>query len=417
MRTVTTLCLLLLIALLADVRGDDGAILFSNEIVLENVDPTGQRTVDDSFVALVSDALNLVGQPATPIVASAYTSGSDVVVFSNAWSVGDTATVESEIASINSTFESWREQTNAQLNSLISEASLQYYGRQPSVVNVTNSCRFWGSPVNPQSQYACLRNISTTFLVPQADQNAQSRLVATLCTMLPTNCGLITADGSPTTEVVTITSSTGSVVSSTTYQRIDITILAYDRNAVLATLVNFARYASVLNPLNIAYIRVAGVQVYYEGDIPQLTIRGVTTSDCVGNLWYLIFLIILVPVVIIASQRFYMMGRVSGIKSVKESEQDIRAGVHLSVTPWNAFPGVAAPAGYGGAQLPGYNTAGPWGPPAGVMQQMGPQQGQWDGAGTAAQQWGPPQPQPQASSQWGGPGLRQLNSYAPQLQQ
>ncbi|CCW66103.1 unnamed protein product [Phytomonas sp. Hart1] len=60
-------------------------------------------------------------------------------------------------------------------------------------------------------------------------------------------------------------------------------------------------------------------------------------SQCVGHFWYFIFFIILIPISLCLSVVFYRRGLESGKRSIRESENDIRAGVRLSLNPWSLY--------------------------------------------------------------------------------
>lgn len=361
-------CLIAVVLVLADglLRTGSGqtiSLSFSNEMILQDAVKGANFTVTDEFESAVSDAVNVAAGSSVPITTTVYSVPPHLVLLSNAWSTGTTADVESEIHSLGETFASWRETTGGSVYSSLNELCLSNIGRQPAVIDVTDSCSYYDDSVVPDALSACNRSLSLTFLSPQIASPNATRLREVLCSILDTDCGLITCSttGSEAVTTYQATLSPNEVLTPimTVYTVMTCSIQAENRNRALVTVVNYASSASALSSQQISYIRAGGIQVYYEGQEPRLTFVG-TTSQCLPHYWYLIFLIILVPLILIVGQRIYLWGRRSGKKSIRDYEKDIRAGVHLSGNPWGAYggaggarlppPGYGPPANYGGVQ-------------------------------------------------------------------
>lgn len=312
---------------LCRVSAQSVSLAFNNEIVLQNAVANTDFTVSDIFVNAIGSAINSAAS-STAITTNVYTLDPHLVIVSNSWSTGTADTASANVAALQTTYAGWRSGGNSNINSLLNAICLNNIGRQPTLIDYIDNCTFGNSLIQPKSQNACLRNLSTSIITTLSNATL---VRATLCSFLPTDCSLIVSNGVTS---VTLTSNSISKV----YQNMSFSVYAYDRNSVLITLVAYAQHASAVSSLGVEYIQINGIDVYYKGDPPTLTTAG-TSSECVQKMWYLIFLIVLIPVILIVSQRFYLWGRLSGKNSIKKSERDVRAGVHLSATPWGNMNG------------------------------------------------------------------------------
>lgn len=406
MRYLGVLVLLLFAPIL--VKGDV-SLTFYGDIVLQNVINSSVTTVNSTLSnALIAAVASAAGAPAS-LTSQVYAAAPNLVIMSTMWSTGSQSTVETAVATVNTTYQSWASGGDASISGALSHACVTSFGVQPTLVRYAQNCTYWAEEVPASTSKTCLRNLSLTFYTGYNSQSdARASLKAALCAFLPTECSLITYGALSTTQV-TVSGST-----STLYV-MPFTVMSVDRDATLATLVFYAQFASLLISQNITYILAGGVQVFYHGAAQSFAIAG-TQAQCVQQMWYLIFLIILVPVILIVSHRLFYYGRASGKRSVKNAERDIRAGVHISAAPWGNFgaggnAGAGAgymygpPQGYGAGGYGGGGGGGApqggagFGPPPG-----GPQSYFAQPSATGAQGWGNQQygSQQYGNQQYGG---------------
>lgn len=418
---------------------DNISLVFNNEIILRDAVNGVDFIITEDFQAAVATAVNTAAGTSTPITTSVYSVPPHLALFSSAWATGSAPNVEAEIKALNETYMDWRETPGSSIYASLNELCLSNIGRQPSVIDVTNTCSFYNDIIMPNAISACNRSLSLTFLSRSSPSNA-SALKDVLCRVLDTDCGLITCvdAGSETitTYLETVSPKEGLQPIVTMYGVMSCDVAAEDRNAALVTLVSFANFASVLSSQQISYIRAGGVQIYYEGREPRLGYEG-TTVQCLPHYWYLIFFIILVPIILIAAQRFYLWGRKAGRKSIRDYEKDIRAGVHLSNNPWGAYGAGGMPMPQplypqqGGVQPPGGMVMSPQGggggwpsmrtPAAAAAAAGQPSYGQWQMGGYQGQQeqqrWAPSNGNQYGDQQLGNTAQRQMQQpWSPQQQ-
>lgn len=418
MRSLVFVVLLVLCAV-ADVRvaHADIALDFTSEILLQNAVLNSSYNVTDAFLSSVEGILqDSLG--ASTLSARVYKAYPHLVVSSEVWYSGATATVETSVATINATYQDLASGGSRAMDvsGKLSYLCMRSIGQQPTVVNYTNNCSFFDQTIPPTSPSStCLRNLSVAIYTNSSDPSAMR---TALCSFLPTDCELIT-NATATPVSVTISGTAVSVY------LMPFAITSQDREATLALLVAYANYASFLVEQKIVYILVNGVRVFYQGDMQQLWTTG-TMGQCVQRMWYLIFLIILVPVILIISQQMFYWGRRSGRRSVKNAEADIRAGVSRSMNPWASYAAAGyqygPPQGYPGGYPGGFSggnemqmQGNPFMQQGGQPQQLygqqfgGPQQfnnaqQQQQYGGYQQQQFGgPPQATPQPQQQYGFP--------------
>lgn len=353
-------------------KADNVAINFNNEIVLWNVlEDNTSFAITQEFTDAVASALRVASGLST-LDAHLYSVPPHLMILSNYWTQGTSAQVESAVHDANETFVAWSVGGGDAITSDLNRLAVINIGRQPNLVNVTNSCQFWQQSIIPPPPTACLRNLSVTFYTSNANSDG---LQTSLCQLLPTPCGLIT-----------FTASSFDVTERLNLMTFD--IAAGNRDSVLVTLVYYATHTSLLSANNIAYILVDGVQVYYQGDAPVLSYDG-TSSECMSHFWYLIFLIILAPVIVIVSYKCYVWGEISGRKKVMESEKDIRAGVHLTFMQWPRNAGIPGylQGGVGQWMDPSAQSNRGYYPQPSLYTQSSVQGGQQGWGGGAVMQW------------------------------
>ncbi|KPA78996.1 hypothetical protein ABB37_05542 [Leptomonas pyrrhocoris] len=355
---------------------DNLALDFTSNIVLENAVLNTTFNVTGNFTSSVAELLqNSFGSSA--LKARVFNVYPHLVVSTEAWYSGAASSVETSVNTINTTYEKLAADDSlaVDVSGKLSHLCMRNIGQQPTVVDYTNNCSFFNEALAPGAvNSTCPRNLTVSIYTNNSDPVSMR---TALCNFLPTDCDLIT---NVTASQVSVTINGTQVL----VYLMPFTITAQDREATLTLLVAYAHYASFLVEQKIVYILVNGVRVFYQGDMQQLWAVG-TMSQCAQRMWYLIFLIILVPVILILSQQMYYWGRRSGKRSIKNAEKDIRAGVHLSNMPWANFgssgyqygPPQGYPGGYGGAEL--QQQVNPY-----MQQSLNPPQ-------FYGQQWGGPQ--------------------------
>ncbi|CAJ1026434.1 hypothetical protein NXY56_003228 [Leishmania guyanensis] len=362
--------LVLFLVTLGFVNGDV-SFNFNGMIVLKNATLNTDFVVTTSFVDLITSTLQDAAHPRAPLMTVVQSVPPHLVILLNMWYTGTPTDVQTAISNINGTYMRWANGDALNASGALSYACMTNIGQQPTVIKYTNSCSFWNAPLPPSSAETCSRNLSLLFYTADLSElDPRARLKSALCTFLSTDCDLISYGDLAVAQI----NLRGSL---TTVHVMPFTVLSQNREATLATLVTYAQYASVLVEYNITYILADGVQVFFKGFSPQLSTLG-TFEKCAAQMWYLIFLIILVPVIFMVSHRMFLRGRVSGKRSIAKSERDIRAGVHLNSMPWANFGG-----GGGYQYYPQQVYSGGYGGGDGSQQV---------GGGDATQENAPPQP-------------------------
>ncbi|KAG5477661.1 hypothetical protein LSCM1_04954 [Leishmania martiniquensis] len=330
----------------SDIINGDISANFNGMIVMENATVYSRFEVTDNFSAMVTEVLRLAAQPPSPLMAMAYNLPPHLVIMLNMWCTGTPNEVETQIDKINKTYLKWSAGDNANINGALNHLTVTSINQQPTLIKYTNYCMSWNDLLPPGSAETCWRNLSLTFYTAITSQpDPRASLQSALCSFLPTDCELIGYGELARVQIPF----NGTIV---TVNAMPFTVLSADREATLAMLVTYAQLTSVLTEQNIIYILAGGVQVFFSGAPQKLSVPG-NFEQCVAQMWYLIFLIILAPVFLIISHRLFHRGLASGRRSIKKSETDIRAGVYLNAASWANFGGnpylYASQQGYGGS--------------------------------------------------------------------
>ncbi|KAG5493007.1 hypothetical protein JKF63_01588 [Porcisia hertigi] len=311
---------------------DDVSHPFMGEIVLHNAIVNSDFTVTTEFTDSITAVLQDAAKPPSPLKADVYAVPPHLVVLFGLWQTGTAENVQTAIQGISQTYARWAEGDDLTTSGALSHTCMKSISQQPMVVHYTQNCSFGDVPLPPSSGEECLRNLSLTFYtVVNNEPDPSARLRFALCNLLPTDCELISHGALERSQ---ITFGGSSIMANI----MPFTVISQNREATLATLVTYAQLTSVLAQHNIIYILTNGVQVFFKGGMQPLSIAG-TPAQCAARMWYLIFLILLVPVVLIASHRLFHLGWGSGKKTIQKSERDIRAGVRLGTASWVNFCG------------------------------------------------------------------------------
>ncbi|RNE97668.1 uncharacterized protein Tco025E_09386 [Trypanosoma conorhini] len=298
----------LLMAVLFAVCGecaDSVALMFSREITLRGV---GDVRVNSSFDGAAATYIDRAIKPNLFLIHS-FAVPPDVVIVVGAWLLGSPEEVDTSMQKLNATFNGWSTAPDASLVANLNQLSLMELGTQPAGIEFKDNCSYGGESIDVKAPGFGFDNLTIFFTMRV---NPRENLVQSLCQILSIpDCSLIALNS---------VSELGSVYVA------QVTVTSSNRNLLFIQLMNHLRYASALFSEHITAMTVGGVQVYATPKLPALTYKG-DTDTCLSRYWYLIFLILLLPLALIAGQRFRYMGAKSGVKSVRAMEWDIRSGV------------------------------------------------------------------------------------------
>ncbi|GET88849.1 hypothetical protein, conserved [Leishmania tarentolae] len=324
------LAVLVLFLLSLNSAKGDTAFDFEAQIVLENATVNSDFAVTEKFTTLITTVLKDAASSPGDLRAVVHGVRPHLVIMLGMWETGALASVQTAISKINGTYTKWSSGDSVAVSGALSHACMTNIGQQPSVISYTDSCRSWNLTLPPSSNETCLRNLSLTFYTAITKQSdPRDRLKRALCSFLSVDCELITY-GNLTEAKIPFNSSTlmASIM--------PFSIMSENREETLTMLVSYAQFASVLAEHRIIYLLANGVQVFFQGEQEQFSKEG-TLEQCVEKMWYLIFLIILVPLILIISHYLFYRGQASGKKSIMNAEREIRAGVQLNAAPWTNF--------------------------------------------------------------------------------
>ncbi|PBJ79778.1 hypothetical protein BCY84_02195 [Trypanosoma cruzi cruzi] len=303
-------CLGIVVAMLFAVCAecaDSMALMFAREISLRDV---GNVSVSASFNDAASKYVENAFKPEN-VFAESFASPPDVAIVARHWFVGAQDKVLDSFRELNVVFDKWSKTPVAALVSSLNQLSFTDLGRQPSVVSFNDNCSYGDESIGIGSPDFGFDNLSFLFTM---QVNPDNGLKQRLCQILSMHdCTLITLDSSKEIDGLYL---------------VQVTITSSNRNLLLIKILNNVQHVSTLFLDRILLVRVAGVQVYLRKKLPPLTYKG-NTADCLSHYWYLILLMLLLPLALIAGQRLKACGAESGRKSVRAMEWDIRSGVRF----------------------------------------------------------------------------------------
>ncbi|KEG08782.1 hypothetical protein DQ04_06461020 [Trypanosoma grayi] len=299
-------CLLFLVlaAALGECQ-DQVALPFTRQILLRGI---GNVTLNSTFNELVTQYLNVAIDP-RKVFTNSFAHQPDVVIVASQWFTGSPDEVMTDIEALNGIFDGWSTVPDAQLIDNLNQLSLNEFGRQPARFEFTNVCEYQNDVVSVNSLDFGFNNLTLSIAM---QENPRERLVMKLCQIFSMqDCSLITL---------------GFIDFVNQLFFAHVTVTTPDRSELLLELVDHLRYASTLLSERIVSVVVEDVSVYSRPSYPALTYHG-DVSSCLPHYWFLIFLILLIPVILIGAQRLYYCGEESGKKSIRNTEWDIRGGV------------------------------------------------------------------------------------------
>ncbi|KAH9597137.1 hypothetical protein LSM04_003420 [Trypanosoma melophagium] len=257
--------------------------------------------------------------------------------------------VTTSVEALNMMFDEWVDKPDLKLVSSLNQLCLNEFGKQPSKVEFTDDCKYDNQSISKASSDFGFNNLTLSIVMLETPLN---NLVEQLCRIFSLqDCSLITLDRFD----LGVSSYTA-----------EVTVTTSDRSQILLELLDHLQYASLLLTERIVSVTIAGVEVYTLQGSPRITYEG-DVASCLKHFWYLIFLIVLLPLLLIGGNRLYALGRISGKKSARSMEWDIRGGVRYqgrvgAQMPQAAFSGLYPINQYDnqdGVALTGYNSQGP----------------------------------------------------------
>ncbi|RNF12484.1 hypothetical protein TraAM80_00337 [Trypanosoma rangeli] len=284
---------------------DSIAFMFSREVSLRGVgNVTMGSSFNDKAATYFDDAIKR-----KDVKVDSFTVPPDVVIVVRAWLQGSQEEVEKSTQALNATFNGWSTAPDGTLVSNLNKLSLENLETQPSDISFKDSCGYAEEKMDVGAAGFGFDNL-TLVLTMRTDPGESLTQHLCLIFSMP-DCALIALDA--------VRNSVDGYVA-------HVTVISSNRNLLFIELMNHVRHASLLFPEYITTMTVGGVQVYVQEKPPTLTYKG-NTSSCSSRYWYLIFGVLLMPLALIAGQRFKDLGAESGVKSVRAMEWDIRSGV------------------------------------------------------------------------------------------
>ena len=211
----------------------------------------------------------------------------------------------------------WPANGYAQLTSNLSTLSSNHFGQAPVSVSYSDQCTFvdqqitgWETPA-PASQVVAQCDSNLTMTVKTSGTVDISAFQSALCAHLQlSSCSL-----------VTVTATSSSVSTAT---------VNYDPYFILDSILSGVHRPSRLSFFGITSIEVDGVVVYTSGSTEQDSYDG-TFDECAKRLWYLLFLILLVPLTYIVASKCYRRGKLRGKEVAKEQDAEAKKKAELLV--------------------------------------------------------------------------------------
>ncbi|ORC84621.1 uncharacterized protein TM35_000431890 [Trypanosoma theileri] len=299
-------------------------LFFTRKVTLLDV---GYKNLSSNFNNLTKEYIDGAITP-YEVTTSSVVVPPHVVIIASAWFWGTPANVTTSVNALNTIFDNWGVLPDMELVHNLNELSLKEFGRQPSKVDFIDDCKHDNQGISKETSDYGLNNLTLSIVMTK---NPSNNLVNRLCRIFSVqDCSFITLDRF--------------WFSDSSYNA-EVTVTTSDKSQILLELLDHLHYASILLMEGIISVTISGVRVYTWQEPPRLTYEGDVTS-CVKHFWYLIFLIVLFPLVLIVGNRLYALGKESGKKSTRSIEWEIRGGVRYQgqvgvQLPPGAFPGIS----------------------------------------------------------------------------
>lgn len=202
----------------------------------------------------------------------------------------------------------WAANEYPQLSSNLSTLSSNHFGQSPSSVTYSDKCSFSGQQVTswetpaPVSQVVVQCTDSLTTVVKTSASVDANALKVAVCEHLQLSaCSKVSVSASSNSATLTINA---------------------DPYQALQGILSGVYRPSRLSFFGITSVEVGSVVMFTTGSTEQDSFDG-TFEECARRLWYLLFLILLVPLTYIVASKCYRRGKARG--KVVAKEQDAEA--------------------------------------------------------------------------------------------
>jgi hypothetical protein len=231
----------------------------------------------------------------------------------------------------------WPANGNAVLNSMLINTATNVLGVAPSGISYSNECVYssmapsgWTTPSPSATAFVnCERSLALLFHF--SNSITSDTVKSYVCSSLEIDCSSILVSS-----LSAITYSTGS--EDVTGFQVLVNMSTVDPLEVLALLCDRAASASQLSFLYDLMVSVNGVIVYTRGSVIQGESDG-TFQECMENLWYLLILLILVPITYVVTSMCYQRGKRRGrvVAQMQDEEAKEKAKQMLSQQNWQSL--------------------------------------------------------------------------------
>lgn len=217
----------------------------------------------------------------------------------------------------------WPLQGNTQLSTMLANTAANVLGESPGSTTFSGECTFsssaapigWSTPSPSSTDFVdCEQSVS--FLFSTTTNPGADSIKHYVCTSLEISCSAVSV-GAPT--VATYTSGPSTVDG---YQVV-VNVTHHDPLAITALLCDRASNPSQLSFLGGLMVSINGVVVYTRGSVIQSEFDG-TFQECMANQWYLLLLILLVPVSYVITSVCYQRGKQRGRLVAKDQHEEAK---------------------------------------------------------------------------------------------
>ncbi|CCW62461.1 unnamed protein product [Phytomonas sp. EM1] len=318
---------------------------YNRELVLRDASSYNQEYVAMAMLETTISSIVNASTPLSIINVRVYAKYSDLIAVLSARFNGSKYSVRKAVSVMDRASVEIAKVLSENTGHFLRPMFLESPGFQPTMVRVSKACDYRGEIANLNSLVTCVRKSS----VPIALHGREASLAKMLHRTLSFGSYL------PKIPSACMNNSSSQNSRDSAYSKTYYHTFTSKRNGTVGAPVNCSAMNRSDSVLLLAFPNdESGLNSFIQRDtdIPPIP----DTSQCVGHFWYLIFFIVLIPIALCLSLVFYRCGIESGKRSIRESENDIRAGVRLSLSPWSMY---GMPPRYPMHYSPGYryNTA------------------------------------------------------------
>lgn len=236
------------------------------------------------------------------------------------------SSLQAEISSV------WPISGNAFVASQLTLATYNFFADVPNAVIFSAHCNY--SQVSPPSNWVTEAPSTTQFVscgesvvftITMSSSPSVSQLMSALCQTLPVNsCDNVVVNS-------TVASSGGLVAV--------VTIRTQQSMALMASMVDRVGQPSQLSALYVTRVSVSGVDIFIRGDV-KVQYNSGSFQECMKRLWYLLFLILLVPISYVIVSICYRRGKARGRLLAHEQNEEAKEAArvmleHTHAAAWN----------------------------------------------------------------------------------